>query len=90
MLGTGLALVYRLPPRVRGGGGLTMLGMDRHQWGDLHFYTGVALGILVVVHVLLHWGWVKRAAGALRFRLGWILLLLGLAIVAVPLVLPVS
>ena len=90
MLGTGLALVWRLPPGSRGGRGLTMLGWDRHAWGDFHFYLGVSMSVLVVIHLLLHWGWVKRAVASVRYRFGWIGLLGILILAAIPLLLPVS
>jgi hypothetical protein len=32
--------------------------MGRHDWGDLHFWVSVALGVLLVIHVALHWSWV--------------------------------
>ena len=34
------------------------VGLGRHDWGDVHFWTSVALGVLLVVHVALHWSWV--------------------------------
>ena len=46
LLGTGLLLVFRLPPGSRGGHGLTMLGLSRHEWGDLHYW--VALGMVAI------------------------------------------
>jgi hypothetical protein len=35
--GSGLVMEYRLP-RGRSHRGLELLGLDRHEWGSLHFY----------------------------------------------------
>jgi len=34
---------------------LSFFGMDRHQWGEIHFAIGVAFLALAVLHVILHW-----------------------------------
>jgi len=34
---------------------LYFLGMDRHEWGAIHYYLGLALAALVILHVVLHW-----------------------------------
>jgi hypothetical protein len=33
--------------------------MSRHEWGDIHFYLAVLFVILMVVHIALHWSWIK-------------------------------
>jgi hypothetical protein len=58
---TGLMLAYRLPP---GSGSLAVLGRTRHEWGDVHFCLALSLLALMVLHVVLHWGWVKNALAA--------------------------
>jgi hypothetical protein len=58
MISTGLLLYFILPPGSRGGHGLLFWGLDRHEWGDIHFWSAVALIVLMVLHVLLHWKWV--------------------------------
>jgi len=58
---TGLVVRYTLPPGSGGHGGgrgLLLWGMDRHEWGGVHFWLAVALLVLLVLHVALHWGWV--------------------------------
>lgn len=57
LLATGLLVRWVLPPASRGGG-LTVWGWTRHDWGDLHFWLAVALVSLLVLHIALHWGWV--------------------------------
>lgn len=55
MLYTGLILAYVLP---HGSGQATLLGVRRHEWGDIHFWLSVGLIALMVVHLALHWAWV--------------------------------
>jgi hypothetical protein len=39
-----------------------LLLFDRHTWGDLHLWGGVIMIIVVLIHLPLHWGWVKSMA----------------------------
>jgi ABC-type dipeptide/oligopeptide/nickel transport system permease subunit len=32
----------------------------RNEWIDLHDWTAVALAVIVLVHIILHWGWIAR------------------------------
>lgn len=34
---------------------LTLLGLDRHDWGAIHLYLGFLLLALLVLHIVLHW-----------------------------------
>jgi len=38
--------------------GVTIL-FDRHTWDDLHTWTGVAMIIAAVIHLAIHWQWVR-------------------------------
>ncbi|MBN1510966.1 MAG: DUF4405 domain-containing protein [Phycisphaerae bacterium] len=61
LIATGLVVRYTLPAGSGGhgrGGGLVLWGLDRHGWGDVHFWLAVAVGVLMVLHVALHWRWV--------------------------------
>ncbi|MBP7748067.1 MAG: DUF4405 domain-containing protein [Phycisphaerae bacterium] len=58
MAATGLLLKFVLPPGNRGGQGVQLWGFTRHEWGDVHFWLSVAMGVLFIVHVALHWTWV--------------------------------
>ncbi len=58
MVATGFLLKWVLPPGSRGGHGLQLWGLTRHDWGDVHFWLAMALLLLALVHVALHWAWV--------------------------------
>jgi hypothetical protein len=66
---TGLMMAYVLPPgtggRHSGEPARTLLGLGRHDWGDLHFYVAIALLVLMLLHVILHWKWITNTFGAL-------------------------
>ncbi|MFP4057788.1 MAG: DUF4405 domain-containing protein [Candidatus Brocadiia bacterium] len=71
---TGLIMLYRLPPgtggRHSGEPALTLLGLGRHDWGNIHFYIALGLLGLVVLHIVLHWKWVTNTFGSLVRRAG--------------------
>lgn len=53
---TGVLMRYVLPP---GSGHFSILwGMDRHEWGQLHFWIAVVLMASMGLHLLLHWRWI--------------------------------
>ncbi|MBT3315995.1 MAG: DUF4405 domain-containing protein [Anaerolineae bacterium] len=31
---------------------------DRHTWGDIHIWGGVAMLAVVALHIPLHWSWI--------------------------------
>lgn len=35
----------------------------RRLWVDIHKWDGLALSLLVILHVSLHWSWLKRMTG---------------------------
>jgi len=41
--------------------GITIL-FERHTWEDLHTWSGVAMIVVAVVHLAIHWRWVKMMA----------------------------
>jgi len=43
-----------------GGGELTFWAISKHTWIDIHDWVAVALTVLVIVHVILHWKWIVR------------------------------
>ena len=33
--------------------------MTRHEWGGIHFYLAVVFVVLMIIHIILHWTWIK-------------------------------
>ena len=60
---TGVLLRWSLPPR--SGHRTTVFGLDRHEWGTLHFWTAIAFLAALALHLALHWRFV---ANVLRGR----------------------
>ena len=67
---TGVVLKWVLPPGSgghgrafhggRGGDQIrTLWGLGRHDWGDVHFVLSLLFLFLMLVHLLLHWTWIK-------------------------------
>jgi len=54
-LGPGSAQVQRL------------FGLGRHDWGSLHFILAVVFVLLIVVHIVLHWTWIKTCTKSILF-----------------------
>ncbi len=43
-----------------GGSEATFWSLSRHTWGDLHDWVAVALLVVIIIHVILHWKWIVR------------------------------
>ena len=39
-----------------------MGGLSRHEWGDLHWYAGLGIAGLMIVHLVLNWAWMRKIA----------------------------
>jgi len=89
VLGTGLALELRLP-HGRAGHGLEILGLGRHDWGELHWWVGLALAALIGVHLALHWKWIQRAIVGAKRKIGLVGVVIGFAVLLLPLLAPVT
>jgi len=90
MLFTGFIMRYRLPPGSRGGSGLSIWDWTRHDWGDLHTWSAYIVGVLVIIHLILHWQWLMRSAWP---RIKWPVLaglLAGILLAASAWILPVE
>ena len=68
---TGIIIKWILPPGTGGRGRYLHEGygrkpvkelwsMTRHEWGDVHFCLAVAFVVLMVVHIIMHWGWIRN------------------------------
>jgi hypothetical protein len=82
IVGSGLLIQFKLVPGSQGGRGLSVMGMGRHDWGELHFYVGLLFMAFVIVHLILSWGWLVRVAASKKL---WPILLgigLGLFLIA--------
>ena len=65
MVSTGLLLKFIIPPG-RESSSKYWLDIHRHDWGDIHAYLGLGFLILVVTHLILHWGWIKAMTWGTR------------------------
>ena len=52
------------------------LNLHRHQWGDIHLILSLAFSILIVIHIILAWSWIKvNAKRIFKNNAGQILIL---------------
>ncbi len=70
---TGYVMMYIMPHGSGGGQGRQFRGgtggdhqqikeffsQTRHQWSDIHFYVAISFLILMLIHIILHWKWIK-------------------------------
>ncbi len=56
LITTGILMRYVLPPGT--GRFVTIWGMNRHDWGTIHFWISAIFLALMLLHVYLHWKWV--------------------------------
>ncbi len=56
LAGTGVITHFVLPPR---SGHASFLGLTRHDWGDVHFWIAAFFSVIIIVHLVLHWKWLK-------------------------------
>ncbi len=40
----------------------TLMSLDRHDWGDIHFYISLGLILVLGVHLILHRKWILATA----------------------------
>lgn len=86
---TGVLLRYVLPPG--SGRHTTIWGLDRHDWGQIHFWISMAFLAFLAVHLLVHRRWIvsvvrgrPREGSGLRVALGVVGLVAVLAAAAAP------
>lgn len=58
---TGIIIKWVLPPGMGryGRGGNTLLGLTRHDWGDLHIWVALIFVASVIVHLAMHTGFIR-------------------------------
>jgi len=54
--------------RVVIGGTLTFWTIPRDIWIDIHDWAAVALLVVVIIHVILHWQWIVHMSKSLVKR----------------------
>jgi hypothetical protein len=76
---TGTIMRWVLPPGSGGGQGYgfrggrgpgevkLLLGLGRHDWGDIHFVLALLFLFLMLVHLYLHWTWIKTCGKSILF-----------------------
>ncbi len=60
LIGTGIIMAFiLLPGRERVVGDPTsIMGLTRHDWGDVHFWASIAFLAAILLHIILHWSWI--------------------------------
>ncbi|MBN2096717.1 DUF4405 domain-containing protein [Candidatus Peregrinibacteria bacterium] len=53
-------IMWLVLPYRSGQSGLTFWGWARHDWGDLHLYASLFFAVVVLIHLIVHWKWVKN------------------------------
>lgn len=56
MISTGAVLELSLPARSRGA---SVLGLTRHQWGDVHLYLSLLFLFLMTAHLVTHFRYIR-------------------------------
>ena len=76
---------------------MTVWGLTRHEWGDVHFYIAMALFATMSLHILLHWKWIINITGGhaaeasgKRLMLGLLALIVVVLLASAPVLLPVE
>jgi hypothetical protein len=88
---TGILMRYILPP---GSGRWKVIwGLDRHEWGSIHFWISIIFFSVLTIHLILHWRWIltfikrrPREGSGLRAGLGIVGLVGLIALAIAPLV----
>lgn len=92
---TGVLMRYILPPG--SGSHTTIWGLDRHEWGTIHFWISIVFFSILTLHLILHWRWIANVvtgkqdeSSGLRAGLGVVGLVTVIALAVSPLLSPVE
>jgi uncharacterized YccA/Bax inhibitor family protein len=90
---TGILLHYLLPPG--SGRWSSIMGLNRHDWGDIHFWISFVFFAVLAVHLVFHWRVLKNMIrgrapedSTFRMALGVLGLVAVLLLAAAPLLTP--
>jgi mono/diheme cytochrome c family protein len=61
MIATGYILYFSMPPGTNKT--LSLWGLTRHRWGEVHFWMSIGLLAILLTHLALHWQWVVAMVG---------------------------
>ena len=93
VVSTGVLMRYVLPPR--SGQSIEILGMSRHEWGDIHFYITFIFLVILSIHLLIHWRFFLhvfqkgiKSSDTYRLVLGVVALIAVLALAVAPFIAP--
>lgn len=42
--------------------GITIVGIARNEWVDLHWVLALSLILFIIIHLALHWNWAKASS----------------------------
>ena len=88
LVSTGNLMAFRLPP---GSGQLNILGLTRHQWGDLHLAIAIAFLCFMIAHLFQHRSWITARFWREKENISaWALRALIVLLSAVFLILPIA
>ena len=69
---TGFVLWFGFPDGGSGAGrltggirNLTFWEIPKYSWVEIHDWVALALFVIVLIHVVVHWKWLVRVAGSL-------------------------
>jgi hypothetical protein len=57
------------------------MGLHSHQWGHIHFYISIAFTVLIIIHIILNWNWIKSCTKKI-FKKSWGGALIGICVVS--------
>lgn len=73
---TGILLHYVLPP---GSGRWSEIwGLNRHEWGEIHYIIAVVFFCVLALHLILHWRVILNMIKGHKKEISWLRLGLGI------------
>ncbi len=57
-------LLWLAPSGPQSGRQVLLLGLTKHEWGDVHFWVGVATVAITLIHLVLDW---RALLGVIRY-----------------------